>query len=249
MKLHFVGEGIVGYRRYMLFKQYLNTISHSKIIQEKLVLIKFFDKWGAKATRDAYGVSRSTVYEWKKRYRESKYDPKSLLPLSKRPKRVRRSNIDPLIIEFIRKLRFENYRLGKSKIKVLLDEYCIQNKLPIISESLVGKIIKRNRYLFPPAKIYHNPGRKHSIGRVKRKRIEARYKAKYPGEVVQVDSITIFKDGMSRYLITGVDLYSRFAFSYTYKSLSSSMALDFMQKFKELHFKVLAVKTDNGHEF
>jgi len=118
MKLHFVGEGIVGYRRYMLFKQYLNTISHSKIIQEKLVLIKFFDKWGAKATRDAYGVSRSTVYEWKKRYRESKYDPKSLLPLSKRPKRVRRSNIDPLIIEFIRKLRFENYRLGKSKIKV-----------------------------------------------------------------------------------------------------------------------------------
>jgi len=46
MKLHFVGEGIVGYRRYMLFKQYLNTIFHSKIIQEKLVLIKFFDKWG-----------------------------------------------------------------------------------------------------------------------------------------------------------------------------------------------------------
>ena len=58
MKLHFVGEGIVGYRRYMLFKQYLNAISHSKIIQEKLVLIKFFDKWGARATYDAYGVSR-----------------------------------------------------------------------------------------------------------------------------------------------------------------------------------------------
>ena len=202
MKLHFVGEGIVGYRRYMLFKQYLNAISHSKIIQEKLVLIKFFDKWGARATYDAYGVSRSTVYEWKKRYREAKYNPNSLLPLSKRPKNTRRSNIDPLIVDFIRKLRSENYRLGKSKIKVLLDEYCMQNK------------------------------------------------SKYPGGVVQIDSITIFKDGMSRYLITGVDLYSRFAFSYTYKSLSSSMALNFMQKFKEVApFRISSVKTDNGHEF
>lgn len=72
---------------------------------------------GGKATRDAYGVSRSTVYEWKKRYRESKYDPKSLLPLSKRPKRVRRSNIDPLIIEFIRKLRFVKLQTWKIKDK------------------------------------------------------------------------------------------------------------------------------------
>lgn len=250
MKLHFVGEGIVGYRRYMLFKQYLNTISHSKIIQEKLVLIKFFDKWGARATYDAYGVSRSTVYEWKKRYRKSKYNPNSLLPLSKRPKSIRKSNLDSLIIDFIKKLRSENYRLGKSKIKVLLDEYCIQNKLPIISESLVGKIIKKNRYFYPPIRQYHNPGKRYGKRRIKRKRIETRYKARYPGEIVQVDSITIFKDGISRYLITGVDLYSRFAFSYTYKSLSSSMALDFMQKFNKVApFKISSVKTDNGHEF
>lgn len=47
-----------------------------------------------------------------------------------------------------------------------------------------------------------------------------------------------------------MDLYSRFAFAYTYKSLSSKIALDFYQKLEMVApFKIQAVKTDNGLEF
>lgn len=236
----------------MRFKQYLNTISHNQIVQEKLELIKFFDNYGAKVTKDAYGVGRSTVYAWKRRYKTSKYDPASLIPKSKKPKNTRRSYVDPLIKEFIKKLRMEAYRLGKSKIKVLLDEYCTQNNLPKIAESTIGKIIKRERYLFPPRKVYHDPASKQGQWNPRkiRNRISSRYLTSYPGELVQVDSITIFKDGLMRYLVTAIDVYSRFAFAFTYKSLSSKMSLDFIQKLEETApFKITNIKTDNGHEF
>lgn len=250
--IRLISVGNAGYYRYMRFKQYLKLISGNQIINEKLSVINFFDNWGSKATKEAYGISRSTIYDWKRRYLLAKYNPESLLPKSKRPKTTRRSYIDPLILEFIRKLRSETYRPGKSKIKTLLDEYCAQNNLPVISESLIGKIIKRNRFFFPPAKSHHNPNslRGNQGVRRKRNRISPRYQTTYPGELVQVDSITIFKDGIRRYLITGVDLYSRFAFAMSYKNLSSKMALDFIQKFEEVApFKIVNVKTDNGHEF
>jgi len=248
--MRLISVGGAGYHRYMRFKQYLKIISGNQIISEKISLINFFNKWGAKATREAYGVGRSTVYAWKKRYKDSKYNPKVLVPQSRRPKNTRQQVLDPLIKTFIKKLRQETYRIGKSKIKTLLDEYCYQNNLPVISESLIGKIIKRNKYFFPPFRVYHDPSFKHSKHKKKKNRIPARYKAGYPGEIVQIDSISIFKDGISRYLVTGVDLYSRFSFAMTYKSLSSKMSLDFMQKFKEVSpFKIAQVKTDNGHEF
>ncbi len=56
----------------MIFKQYLNTISHNEIVQVRLNIIKFFDEFGAKATRKAFGFSRSAVYSWKKTYKDSK---------------------------------------------------------------------------------------------------------------------------------------------------------------------------------
>lgn len=240
-----------GYYRYMRFKQYINLISGNQIIKEKLIIIKFFDLHGAKLTKEAFGVSRSTVHSWKKKYKTSKFNPKSLLPKSRRPKNTRKSNLDPLILDFIKQLRLNTYKLGKSKIKVLLDQFCFDNNIQTISESLIGKIIKKYKLTFPPNKIYHNPNS--NVGRHKRKkknRISSRFKPNYPGEMVQIDSITVFKDGIARYLITGVDLYSRFAFSFTYKSLSSKMALDFMKKFQNVApFKISNIKTDNGHEF
>jgi len=250
--MRLISIGGAGYHRYMRFKQYLKLISGNQIIQEKLFVINFFDKHGARVTKEAYGIGRSTVYEWKRRYRNSKYNPQVLIPLSRRPKSTRQQTVDPLIKAFIKKLREETYRLGKSKIKTLLDEYCLQNKLPLVSESLIGKIIKRNKYFYPPKKAYHDPNSRQGQWnpRKVKKRISTRYKTQYPGELVQVDSITIFKDGITRYLVTGVDLYSRFAFAMTYKSLSSKMALDFMQKLKDVSpFKITGVKTDNGHEF
>ena len=67
---------------------------------------------------------------------------------------------------------------------------------------------------------------------------------------MQVDSIVRFRDGISRYIITAIDLVSGFASAHGYSSLSSKSALDFFEKLEKVApFKVSAIQTDNGSEF
>ena len=236
----------------MRFKHYLSTISHNQIVAEKLSVIKFFNEYGAKTTKDAFGVGRSTVYVWKKKLNDSKQDVACLINKSKRPKRVRKGSTDPLILKFIKDLRENTYRMGKDKIKPLLDAYCRENNLPVMSESWIGKQIKNHPWNFEPVgKSYHDPGSRYACGKKSKKKARApKEKSTYPGQQVQIDTITRFDLNVKRYIVTAVDLYSRFAFAYTYKSLSSKIALDFYQKFEKVApFKIATVKTDNGLEF
>jgi len=39
-------------------------------ISRRLKIINFYDKYGLRATKEAYGISRSTIYLWNKRVRE-----------------------------------------------------------------------------------------------------------------------------------------------------------------------------------
>lgn len=238
----------------MRFKQYLNTISHNEIVQERLSIIKFFDEFGSKATKKAFGFGRSTIHLWKKRYKDSKYNPESLIPKTKRPKNTRRMRVDEKILGFIRNLRENNYHLGKEKIKVLLDMYCEKERVPKVSESLIGKIIKRNNYFFSPpgGKVYHNPNNKPTIpGKKKVKvRLPKEYKCKRAGNLIQIDTVQRFDFGTKRYILTAIDLFSRFTFAFAYKKLSSGVSLDFFKKLKMVSpFEIEAVKTDNGLEF
>jgi len=251
---HFIGRWIVGYGRYMQFKQYLKTITHNQIVQERLNLIKFFDEFGPAATKKAFGYCRATIYLWKQRYKRSGNNPASLIPKSKRPQHFRRMEVDSLIISFIRDLREKYPRLGKEKIKPLLDTHCLQESLPTISVSTIGKVIKRNHLSFYlRGKVYHNPASSYALNRRERRRksrISSKVKAQQPGELLQLDTIVRFEDGVKRYLVTAVDLFSRFSFALTYRSLSSRMALDFYRRLERVSpFRIQAIKTDNGLEF
>ena len=50
-----------------------NIINHPKreCIERRLEIIKFFDEFGAKATRKAFRKSRSTIYLWKQKLKVS----------------------------------------------------------------------------------------------------------------------------------------------------------------------------------
>ena len=48
-----------------------------------------------------------------------------------------------------------------------------------------------------------------------------------------MDTVAIFFDGIKRYLFTGIDITTRFAFAYAYKSNSSSNGRDFLNKFAQ----------------
>ena len=121
------------------------------VIERRLKIIDFFDAYGKEATKDAFQVSRSTVYLWKKKLKNSEGKVSSLAPKSKAPRRVRKRVTNPLIIQFVKDYRTKHPGVGKEAIKPELDEYLKEMGIPSISESTIGRIVKdlKKRNLIP----------------------------------------------------------------------------------------------------
>ena len=236
--------------------KYLHDLSRTKndqIVQFRLRVIKFADQHSVKAACEAFDVSRSTIYLWKKKLREARYRTTALIPKSTRPKHTRRMIVDDRILEFIKNIRKVNHRFGKRKIKMLLDEYCLKEGIKPVSESTIGRIIKRYNLFYPNTygRIYHNPDYNYRKAKKRKKaRVVRGYRTKQPGDLIQIDTIVKFDYGIKRYILTAIDLYSRFSFAFSYERLNSRLALDFYQKLERLTpFEIKAIKTDNGSEF
>jgi len=80
----------------------LRKFSKSEVAQERLRIIRFYEEYGEKATQDAFGSARRVISRWRKRLRDNGGVLRALVPLSTRPRRVRRSRVPPEIIDFIR---------------------------------------------------------------------------------------------------------------------------------------------------
>lgn len=250
----FLGKGISGYGRYMLFKNNLSITQNNYIANKRLEAITFYKDYGLKPTLSAFKISRRTLFRWNSTYSKSKQRTESLIPLTTKPHNTRRMLVNPLLVCFIKDLREKYPRMSKTKVKPLLDEYCIQNDISCISESLIGKIIKRNNmFYFKTGRVYHNPNHKHNTSKntkFKKKRLSKGFKPRLCGELIQIDTIVTFESGIKLYTLTAIDVYSRFAFAYSYKQLSSKIALDFYQKLEQVFpGNIYSVKTDNGLEF
>ena len=242
-KTSFLFKGIWGYRKFMNITYDLTRYLNNPEVAEKVKIIAFFDTYGLKVTKDAYEVGRSTIYLWKKKIKEGKGSLLCLINHSSRPYNTRRMYIEPEIFEFIKSLREKYPRLRKDKIKIFLDKYCEEQSLKKISSSKVGKIIKRNNWFF-----YLGKRTKHTV-RPNKERVFG-YEVKSPGDLFQIDTIVRFEHGIKRYLITAIDVTSKFSFAYTYKSHSSSSTSDFIQKLiKVTPYEIKGIQTDNGSEF
>ena len=252
-KLRFLFKGTVGYASFMKHSYSLNKYSKDEVAQFRMKVIKFHDDYGSCATKEAFSVGRSTVFSWKKILRQANGSLVALCPASTAPHSRRKMVVDHRVYEFIENLRLNNYRLGKEKIKRLLDAYCQLEGLETVSESKIGRIIKANNLSLPKqGRIYHNPDKKPSIPgtRIKKERWLQDTKINKPGDLLQLDTVIKFDKSIKRYIITAIDLYSRFTFAFAYMRLSSAIALDFMLKLELIApFKIRAIKTDNGMEF
>lgn len=59
-----------------------------------------------------------------------------------------------------------------------------------------------------------------------------------------------FEHGIKRYILTAIDVVTKFSFSYAYKSHTSLSAADFAEKLvKVTPYPIKAIQTDNGSEF
>lgn len=120
----------------------LRNFDENETAKQRMKIIKFYDEYGEKAVKEAFGADRKVISRWKKRLKESGGSLESLIPRSTRPKNLRRPESPDWVVEFIRELRKKHPRLGKEKIKPLLDKHADKNGLKPVSESTVGNIIK-----------------------------------------------------------------------------------------------------------
>ena len=228
------------------------SFSKSQTAENRLRIIEFHKRYGTKATVDAFEVSKPTVYRWKKTFKDSKGRLESLIPDSRSPQRKRTMNTHFKIIEFIKSLREQYGHLGKKKIKPLLDEYCLSENIKSISESTIGKVIKRHNLYSKSRRIYHNPTHAHSKARLSYKtRVKKSPKPTVSG-YIEIDSIVKFIHGIKLYIINAVDVKLKFQFSYGYTRLNSQNSLDFIKKLElvyPIQNAVKIIQTDNVLEF
>ena len=244
-----------GYIRFMRRIDDIVNGPNSKEIEAKLKIIRFFDEYGAEATKQAFGKSRSTIYLWKHSLKAS--GTLGLVSGSRAPLRRRRRIVAPLVESFIINYRTSHPGVDKSSIYPVLRTACEEAGIKAPSVSTIGRIIRdlkvRGRIPRKTRVAYNAVTDRLRIWEPKagaRKTRRKGFHPSKPGDLVEIDTVDIFVDGMKRYLLTAIDLPTRFAFAYAYKSSSSSTARDFLGKLKMVApFPIARVQTDNGHEF
>jgi putative transposase len=230
---------------------YLRRFEASSAAKERLRIIKYYRKYGEKACIEAFGINRKLIYVWRKRMRVRGNHISALVPDPTRPKNTRVMLVNPKVLEYIKHLREVHPRLGKVKIKPLLDEYCADNDLPIYSQAKIGRIISKHKLFYQAnGRAYHNPGSRYSKPkRKKRLRIKYAPKPKDLGHI-QMDTVQRIEDGVRYYLYSAIDIKGKFAISISYKKANSKNTLDFFKKLEHVYpGKILSIQTDNGSEF
>jgi len=159
-------------------------------------------------------------------------------------KRIVKEEVKNFIIE-----ERSHERIGKEKLAKLLRDDGIAN----LSNSTVGRILNdlKNKGQLPNPRKYSLNGKTGKMIEKKPNKIKKKLRSKgYLGKLAKADSVIRFTNGIKRYILTCVDLESKFAFAYAYVSHSSKTAAEFMKTFKQVSpISLTHVQTDNGSEF
>jgi len=239
---------IRGYRRYRQMLSSLRRFSRDEVAQQRWRIMEFYDKYGEQATREAFGADRKVISRWWQKLKHHEGALEGLIPQSTRPKRTRTMIVAVEIVQHIRQIRQEYPRLGKEKIKPLLDEYCEKNGLKAIAESTIGKVIKHYKFFYQKAgRVYHDPSRKQP-DKQKRLRVKRSPRHEDFGHII-ADTVERVTDGVKDYFYNAIDAKLKFALTLNYKGLNSKNMKDFYERFNAVYpLQIKDWQTDNGSE-
>ena len=96
-----------------------------------------WEKHGNEATKEAFGVSRPTLYRWQKELKDGHGKLESLSKKSTAPKTKRRRVIQEAVKDLIRAERAFDSHLSKDKLAVLLKE----DRVAAYSASTIGRML------------------------------------------------------------------------------------------------------------
>lgn len=229
----------------------LRKFSESEVAKERMKILSFYERYGESATQEAFGVSRKTIWVWRRRLQKGNNHLVVLTPTSTRPKTPRSMRVDPRIVAYIRGERETFPRRSKEKLKPFVDAEAARLGIPTIATATIGNVIKRNNlFFFKGRKIYHNPASKWATHKAK-KRVRVRHAPK-PVDFgyLEMDTVVKVVDAVKIYLYTAIDVRTKFSFAYPYTHLNSSNTVVFFKKLQLVYpVPIVEVQTDNGLEF
>lgn len=193
------------------------------------------------------GVSRATLYRWRRRLAEA--GTSGLRSRSRRPRRVRQRQWDMRLAEAVRRLRLSFPAWGRAKLGKLLRDQGFA-----VSDSTVGRILHwlKARDRLPGAPVR---GGRRRHGRPWRRpwarRAPYGLKGEQPGDLVQVDVLHVrLLPGVTVYHFTAWDGASRWSVGQVYSRVSSRCAADFLKQLQaRCPFPIRAIQIDGGSEF
>ena len=211
-------------------------------------ILAFWERYGAEATKEAFGTSRRTLFRWQKGLEKSLGKLEGLNPIPTVPKNKRKRRIPEAVQNIIIKERTDHPRLGKEKLQTPLAEAGFNYSI-----STVGRMLTdlKDRHLIPQHHKMIVNGRTGNVYEYIKPKIKKERRPKhYTEQCTETDSIIKFIDGIRRYLVTGIDTQGKFAFAYAYTSHTSKTTSDFLKKMKTVcPTPINSAQTDNGSEF
>jgi len=189
-----------------------------------------------------FTIPPKTFYKWKNRFDEKNL--RTLQDHSKAPKTKRQRAITPAEESRIVALRKNHIMWGKMKLQVLYQK--------AYGESISSWKVQ---YTITKYKLYPNPVKNEKL-KQKRKRNQAKKritelkKQPFPGFLIALDAMVIYRNNTKRYILTAIDTFGKIAFARMYTTKSSRSAADFLYRmFYLLDTSFLNALHDNGSEF
>jgi transposase InsO family protein len=222
----------------------------TEIAKQRTKILDFWKKHGLEAVMEAYSVSKRTLYRWHRALKTASGKLESLNRGLCTPKTKRCRLWDARILEELKRIRYKHPNLGKEKLHPLLSNFCIENKLKAPGIRTIGRlIVDLGGLRMAPLRIT-GTGKVKPLTQVKALRKPKGLVARYPGHIVALDTFEEHINGTRRYVITFIDLYTRFGFAFATSSHASLAAADFFALCKSVFpFPFTLVLTDNGSEF
>lgn len=218
--------------------------------QKYLHQVQRWEKLGSEGVsldlrQEIVGISRATYYRHRKMLRKLE---KGIAPPSKKPKRLNKPRWGESHKQLVLQIRRANPTYGKEKIAIILKRDHHQT----ISQSTVGRILK---FLKEKGLI----SRSISALRTKRKRVFKKhakpwefkdYKTMELGERVQIDHMTVTKNGITFKHFQAWERNSKYIDAVVYSNAKASSARRFLIDFvKQAPIKIESIQVDGGSEF
>jgi len=245
----FKRKPIIRKSRHECWREVANLLGLS--VQERLRIewMVFYYTTGqenATLTARYFDISRKTFHKWLRRFKDSKYDVRSLADRSRAPQHRRKWEVTLVQEDRVRQLRKEHPYYGKHKLKVLYEKEYREE----ISAWKIERVIRKHQ-LYPDKQKAEKVARKRARARHKpKKRITQLVKEGRPCFLFQLDTIVIYWNSLKRYILTAVDHASKLGYARMYKNKSSRSAADFLYRLRYLVDQPIEnLQTDNGSEF